>query len=297
MTDIVKLPRGALSDFKPEQSKEKISVLNAAIRHAKEMQDWEAGWEAVDWLIKEQRLFVAWWKETVQRPGGNRQSKKHLPRSPQMLSYDDAEAKTQITHQQVSVWGKQFNRPGYRDRLFKASHAKAMADGAQRRSDLQTGEMEWFTPASYIEKARHVLGTIDLDPASCAAAQETVNAARYYSLADDGLSQTWQGTVWLNPPYAGGLVAAFAKKMIESWAGGELPAAIMLTNSYTETSWFHALAEMSTAVCFTRGRIKFVSPHGEKCAPTNGQSFFYFGRDLDLFHEHFVDVGLIMVKP
>jgi len=286
-----------LTDFKPEQSKEKISVLNAAIQHAKEMQDWEAGWEAIDWLIEEQKQFVAWWRETVTpRKGGDRKSKNQKPRSAFLISTTEAEKKTKIKQQQVSKWRGQIRRPGYRDRLFKASHAKAMADGAQRRADLQTGEMEWFTPALYIEKARCVLGTIELDPASCVEAQDTVKAAKFYSFADDGLGQSWTGTVWLNPPYAGGLVAAFAEKMVVSWASGTVGAAIMLTNAYTETSWFHALANACDAVCFTRGRIKFESPHGEKCAPTNGQSFFYFGESVDDFQRHFADVGLIMVK-
>lgn len=293
MTDVTKSARGGLARFNPETSKEKISVLTAAVQHARQMRDWKAGWEAVDWLIDEQKQFVEWWKVTV-KPGhgGNRKQ----VRSTAHLSYAEAEAKTKIKHQQVSRWRGQIQRPGYRDRLFKASHAKAMGDGAQRRADLQTGEMEWFTPSRYIEKARCVLGTIALDPASCAEAQETVKAARFYSFADDGLAQTWEGTVWLNPPYAGGLVAAFAEKMVASWGSGGVTSAIMLTNAYTETSWFHALTNASRAVCFTRGRIKFESPHGEKCAPTNGQSFFYFGNDIDLFSEYFADVGLIMVK-
>ena len=97
-------------------------------------------------------------------------------------------------------------------------------------------------------------------------------------------------------PMPAALSPRLPKKMINSWAGGELQAAIMLTNAYTETSWFHALVNASRAVCFTRGRIKFKSPHGEKCAPTNGQSFFYFGNELDLFRQHFADVGLVMVE-
>jgi hypothetical protein len=295
MTDIVKLRRGRLAEFDPKKSRETISVLKAAIQHAKEMQDWEAGWEAVDWLIEEQRLFVAWWRETVTPGHGAGRGNKKVADQRPFLPVDKAEDETGISKQQVSRWGNALGRPDYRVRVFKPSYAKAMAE-AQRRADLQTGEMEWFTPARYIEKARLVLGTIDLDPASCAEAQETVKAAKFYALADDGLAQAWTGTVWLNPPYAGGLVAAFAKKMIESWAGGELPATIMLTNAYTETSWFHALVRASRAVCFTRGRIKFESPHGEKCAPTNGQSFFYFGNELDLFRQHFADVGLVMAE-
>lgn len=59
---------------------------------------------------------------------------------------------------------------------------------------------EHFTPAHIVEAARVVLGRIDLDPASCAKAQKTVNATRYFSLPTDGLAQPWGGRVFLNPP-------------------------------------------------------------------------------------------------
>jgi hypothetical protein len=41
-----------------------------------------------------------------------------------------------------------------------------------------TGETEWYTPAYCLEFVRAVLGTIDLDPASCVLAQKTVQAKR-----------------------------------------------------------------------------------------------------------------------
>jgi DNA N-6-adenine-methyltransferase (Dam) len=43
-------------------------------------------------------------------------------------------------------------------------------------------------------------GLFDLDVAATAA---NTKCAQYYSEADDGLSQPWQGTVWLNPPSTG----------------------------------------------------------------------------------------------
>ena len=42
----------------------------------------------------------------------------------------------------------------------------------------------------------------DLDPASCPPELSAVPARRIYTVEDDGLSQPWEGRVWLNPPYS-----------------------------------------------------------------------------------------------
>ncbi|CAM4444417.1 DNA N-6-adenine-methyltransferase [Vibrio agarivorans] len=49
----------------------------------------------------------------------------------------------------------------------------------------------WFTPAEFIEAARNTLGTIDLDPASCLQANNTVKANRYYTEQTNGLDKPW----------------------------------------------------------------------------------------------------------
>lgn len=59
---------------------------------------------------------------------------------------------------------------------------------------------EHYTPANIVEGARVLMGGIDLDPASCLVANETVKATRIYDVADDGLSKPWHGRVFLNPP-------------------------------------------------------------------------------------------------
>lgn len=92
---------------------------------------------------------------------------------------------------------------------------------------------EHYTPVEYIEAARYVLGRIDLDPASCARANETVRASTYYTKEDDGLTQTWFGNVYLNPPnnQRGYLIKAFWRRACEHvlfdggtvlWAGYSL---------------------------------------------------------------------------
>jgi phage N-6-adenine-methyltransferase len=162
------------------------------------------------------------------------------------------------------------------------------------RGTTGTGENEWYTPEDYVDAARAVLGDIDLDPASSEIAnREHVHAGEFFSVEDDGLSRDWFGNVWLNPPYAQPFIAQFASKMVEEWKSGRVESAIALTHNYTDTAWFQELAGSASAICFTRGRVRFVSPSGELAAPTQGQAFFYFGHDVDAFAAAFAGIGFI----
>lgn len=62
---------------------------------------------------------------------------------------------------------------------------------------------EHFTPPDIVERARRVMGGIDLDPASCAEANAWIRAERFFTRQDDGFTRAWQGRVFCNPP--GGL--------------------------------------------------------------------------------------------
>lgn len=157
-----------------------------------------------------------------------------------------------------------------------------------------TGENEWYTPAEYIDAAREVMGGIDLDPATSAHAQKTVQAGTFYTIDDDGLAQDWFGRVWMNPPYAQPAIAHFIEKLASSVEAGSVTEAIALTHNYTDTQWFHRAAKACDAICFTRGRIGFINPEGKRAAPTQGQAFFYFGDRVCKFAEVFAKYGFIV---
>ena len=153
-----------------------------------------------------------------------------------------------------------------------------------------SGENEWYTPAEFINSAREVMGSIDLDPASCEHANKTVAAAKYFSIDDDGLSQEWRGNVWMNPPYSGGLISKFIAKMNESVENGAVTQAVVLVNNATETQWFAALVKNASAIVFPTSRIRYLSVRGEENTPLQGQAFVYIGNNpwkfLEVFKAH-----------
>ena len=156
-----------------------------------------------------------------------------------------------------------------------------------------TGDQESYTPETYIEAARSVMGSIDCDPASNEIAQKIVQAKVYFTPENDGLSQPWLGNIFLNPPYSHPDVANFVNKLIDELIDGQ--QAILLTNNNTDTAFFHKAACKASALCFTKGRISFYKADGEtKTSPTNGQVFFYFGNNKKHFVDIFSEFGLLM---
>lgn len=159
---------------------------------------------------------------------------------------------------------------------------------------LHTGDQESYTPAKYIEAAREVMGSIDLDPASNDLAQKTVQAATHYTKEDNGLDKPWAGAgnIFLNPPYSHPEVKYFVDKLLRELTQGQ--QAILLTNNNTDTNFFQDAARQAAAVCFTKGRINFLKSDGSISSPTNGQAFFYFGAHKSKFIEIFSSFGLVM---
>ena len=166
-----------------------------------------------------------------------------------------------------------------------------------------------YTPPAILEAAHEVLGcAIDLDPASSDAQQELspVKAARYHTVDDEvGLTSTWRGRVWFNPPYARGWIRSLRRQ-----DGSVLPSGRHgrwhppRTNSATETKWWRmAVQALVTPYvshwpasgfsnCATR---RALSRGGS--SPSHPHTLFYFGPDPSTFAKVFDRFGPVFPKP
>ena len=169
---------------------------------------------------------------------------------------------------------------------------------------MPTKSNEWYTPSRYVDAAREVMGGIDLDPASCAEANQTVRATRYYTQEDNGLVQPWYGRIWLNPPFSQsgrgshGLFKSnleiFAKRLVEEYQAGNVTQAILLAIPSPERAWFHPFWQYP--ICFADHPVKF---YGQKKDPKNslkhklGTIFVYLGPNEQKFIDIFSQFGTI----
>jgi hypothetical protein len=71
----------------------------------------------------------------------------------------------------------------------------------------------------------------------------------------------------------------------------------VLLNNFTDAGWFHVAFEAASAMCLPRGRINFANAAGKSDRPLNGQVFFYYGPDVELFRSVFSAVGQVVRIP
>jgi phage N-6-adenine-methyltransferase len=109
---------------------------------------------------------------------------------------------------------------------------------------------EWPTP-------QDIFDTLDaefrftLDP--CASANNA-KCADYYTVADDGLSLPWPGSVFMNPPYGRAIGQWVAKAYAESRNGATV---VCLIPARTDTAYWHDYVMRAAEVRFIRGRLNF----------------------------------------
>lgn len=196
------------------------------------------------------------------------------------------QAEATVSEEDFDSLVDEINKSG--EELTQASLLKK-ARGAHVSNN--SGEHEWYTPAEFIVAATRVMGGIDLDPASSKIANKTVKATAFFTEQQNGLDKIWTGRVWMNPPYAQPLIALFSAKLAESINEGTVTQAIVLVNNATETGWWQQIAEVSSAACFPKTRVRFLDPEGNPGAPLQGQTILYCGKNKSAFCKVFAAFG------
>jgi hypothetical protein len=107
------------------------------------------------------------------------------------------------------------------------------------------------------------LGPFDLDP--CAGEPRPWDCATInYTIADDGLSQPWQGRVWLNPPFDRRVVGRWVEKLAHHRNG------IALLHARTEAEWFRPVWHAAVAILFLAKRLHFYLADGTRQRANSG---------------------------
>lgn len=156
----------------------------------------------------------------------------------------------------------------------------------------------WETPQKYIESARVVMGSIDIDPASNDNAQKTVKAATFFTEENSGLEQDWIGNVWLNPPFGRGLARPFMSRLVQQLNDAHTEQAIVLTNNVPDTTWWsETIGKQCTMLCLPDHRISFIDPETGKRERGNdrNQLITYIGSNQAAFVAEFSQYGLCVV--
>lgn len=112
---------------------------------------------------------------------------------------------------------------------------------------------DWYTPRAIFAALKLIF---DLDPCSPGPGH-WVPARKVYTAADDGLAQSWEGLVFMNPPFGGRHGHLPWLRRFLQHANG-----IAIVRAYTSAGWFHDLAIQAETIVFPRGKTKFVRPDG-----------------------------------
>ena len=119
---------------------------------------------------------------------------------------------------------------------------------AKLATKFATGRQDWETPDELFAPLNEEFGfTLDV----CADIHNA-KCKQFFSSADDGLSKSWSGICWMNPPF--GSQGKWIKKAYQEARRGI--TVVCLMPARTNTCWWHDYC-MRGEIRFIKGRPKF----------------------------------------
>lgn len=123
------------------------------------------------------------------------------------------------------------------------------------KNDLHfaTGNDERDTPRDFFAPIAEAVGGFDVDPC---ASDESDLARVNYTHDEDGLTQDWFGSVYVNPPYSE--IATWTRRCSqEAHRNDDVDLLVGLFPARTSTKWFHRDVATADLNCFVKGRLTF----------------------------------------
>ena len=108
---------------------------------------------------------------------------------------------------------------------------------------------DWETPQFLFDGLNAEFG-FELD---VCATPDNAKCRRYFSPADDALTQEWTGVCWMNPPYGREIAEWMRKAFLTAQSGATV---VCLVPARTDTFWWHRYA-MRGEIRYLKGRLKF----------------------------------------
>lgn len=126
------------------------------------------------------------------------------------------------------------------------------------KNRFNSNTQEWETPLDFFMPLHKEFNfTLDV----CATA-ENKKLPTFFSIADNGLIQSWQHNIcWMNPPYGRDMVKWLIKAKNEADHFGVIT--VCLIPARTNTNWWHSICLKASEIRFVKGRPKFgIAAHG-----------------------------------
>jgi site-specific DNA-methyltransferase (adenine-specific) len=148
-------------------------------------------------------------------------------------------------------WPK--NRPRNHDRQPRSRSPITLAPSVMTSPvHFSSKSDEWATPLELFKCISSKFGPFDLD---VCASPANAKCPRFFTKAQDGLSQIWQGRCWMNPPY-GSAIKSWMRKAHSEARRFQGPIVVCLVPARTDTVWWHSYAA-PWQIIFLRGRVCF----------------------------------------